>query len=180
LDETDEMNTMLYVTMKDKDAITRRYNATRRDWASFLKDRSLHEIAEVIERDDGDLDLPDDFTPWAPGVVIPSDHLLRQIGPHSRDWESTHPDVYRKILHGNKLLVRGCGKLWTVERQIDTVLAYRFGPLPVFTRTPEAAMRLAEYCHLPATQDEPYHASPRGVASCFRWVVSTPDGIRWC
>jgi hypothetical protein len=25
-------------------------------------------------------------------------------------------------------MVRGCGKLWTVERQTDEVLAYKFGP----------------------------------------------------
>jgi hypothetical protein len=134
----------------------------------------------VIERGDPDLDLPHDFVPWAPGVVIPSEYLLMQIGPHSRDWQETNHDVYRKSLHRNKLMVRGCGNLWTVERQIDEVPAYKFGPLPVFTRTPEAAMRLAEYCHLPATEAVPWHASTRGVAHCFRWVVSTPDGIEWC
>jgi hypothetical protein len=43
-----------------------------------------------------------------------------QIGPRGRDWQETkNLDVYREILYGNKLLVRGCGELWTVERQID-------------------------------------------------------------
>jgi hypothetical protein len=77
-------------------------------------------------------------------------------------------------------MVRGCGELWTVEREIDQVLVYKFGSLPVFTSTPDEAMQLAEYCHLPATEDEPWHASPRGVASSLRWAVSTPDGIQWC
>ncbi len=174
---------LTYQSLMDwhKDAITTRHNAVLRDWPTFLQERSPYEVAEVIERGDPDLDLPDDFAPWAPGVVIPSKHLLRQIGQHSRDWQETkNLDVYRKSLHGNKLMVRGCRKLWTVERQTDEVLAYKFGPLPVFTRTAEAAMRLAEYCHLPATKDEPWHASPRGVVSNLRWVVSTPDGIRWC
>ena len=54
----------------------------------------------------------------------------------------------------NAGLVRGCSDLWTVERQFAEVLAYKFGPLLVFTRTPEAAMRLAAYCHLPATEAE--------------------------
>jgi hypothetical protein len=39
-----------------------------RDWPAFLRNKS-HEIGEVIERDDPDLDLPHDFAPWAPGVV---------------------------------------------------------------------------------------------------------------
>ena len=163
-----------------KGAISERRNAVLRDWPAFLSNKSPHEIGEVIERGDPDLDLPDDFAPWAPGVVIPSEHLLKQIAPHGRDWQETNLDVYRKILHRNKLCVRGCGKLWTVEREIDELLAYGFGPLPVFTRTPDAAMRLAEYCHLPTTKDEPWHASPRGVAANLRWVVSTPDGIQWC
>ena len=44
-------------------------------------------------------------------------------------------------------MVRGCGGLWSVERELDEVLAYLFGPVPMFTRTRQAAMRLAEYCH---------------------------------
>jgi hypothetical protein len=161
-------------------AIIARRNAVRRNWPAFLKGRSPYKIGEVIERGDPDLDLPDDFAPWAPGVVVPSEHLLMQIEPRSRDWKETAPDVYNKFSHRNKLVVRGCGKLWTVERQTEEVLAHQFGPLPVFTRTPDAAMQLAEHCHLPATEAEPWHASPRGAASCFRWVVSTPDGVRWC
>ena len=161
-----------------KGRIDERRNAVLTDWAHFLKDRSPFVIAEVIER--SNTELPNDFTPWAPGIVTPSDYLLRAVGSRLGGWECTNPGVYRKILYGNKLLVRGCGEFWTIERQIETTLAYKFGPLPIFARTHDAAMQLAEYCHLPGTEDEPYHASPRGVASSLRWVVSTPDGVRWC
>jgi hypothetical protein len=155
-----------------KDAITARRNAVLRDWHSFVAGRSPFVISEVIERTN--TDLPDDFVPWAVGVVTPSAYLLEQVGPHWGPWECTAPDVYQALFCRNKLMVRGCGELWTVERQIDEVLVYSFGSLPVFTRTREAAMQLAEYCHalLP-------HGLG-GLAQALRWVVSTPDGIQWC
>jgi hypothetical protein len=162
-------------------AIAARRNALRRDWASFIKHRSPLKIAEVIERGDPDLDLPEDFAPWAPAVVIPSEHLLRKIEPRSEDWSCQNVDAYRLLLHRDNLLVRGCGRLWTIERDLDSVLAYEFGPLPVFTRTVDAAMSLAEYCQRSAAiHDPPWRQRPRGVASCFRWGLSAPDGVGFC
>jgi hypothetical protein len=67
-------------------------------------------------------------------------------------------------VRANQLCVRGCGEFWIIEREIDEVLVLKDGSLPIFTRTYQAAMRLAEYCH------------PHPPAGLY-WCVSTPDGI---
>ena len=70
--------------------------------------------------------------------------------------------------HRSHLRVRQCGQFWTVERTVDCVgemLAYPYGLLPIFTRTYQAAARLAEYCH----------RCPRGAASSLRWVFEDAD-----
>jgi hypothetical protein len=141
-------------------------------------------ISKVIER--SKTDLPDRFAPWAPAVVIASDYLLQAAGhrPRSRrpkGWIEGNPDVFTKGIDWNRLKVRACGELWTVERDCDEVLAFPFGPLPVFTETPGGAMRLAEYCH-PHPQEGECRSfpRPRGVASGLHWVARTPHGIMYC
>jgi hypothetical protein len=141
-------------------------------------------ISKVIERSKSD--LPSWFVPWAPAVVIASDYLLQATGhrPGShrpKGWSEGKPDVFTKAIYGNRLMVRGCGELWTVERACDEVLAFPFGPLPVFTETSQGAMRLAEYCH-PRAQEGEYRSfpRPRGTASGLHWIVATPNGIEWC
>ena len=141
-------------------------------------------ISKVIER--SKTDLPDEFAPWAPAVVIASDYLLAAAGhrPRSRrpkGWTETHPDVFRKETYWNRLMVRGCGELWSVERECEEVLAFPFGPLPVFAETLQGAMRLAEYCH-PHPQEGEYRSfpRPRGTASGLHWMPRTPDGIMYC
>src|SRR5438445_440700 len=83
-------------------------------------------------------------------------------------------DLLRKVKYSNRLMVRGCGSLWTVEREMDEVLVFPYGSLPVFTRTHRAAKYLAEYCQYPEPGEGSY-PPPRGVASGLRWIVSTPD-----
>jgi hypothetical protein len=164
--------------------IQERRNAILKMWPEFQKRPSTVLIAEVIER--SKTELPDCFVPWAPGVVIASDYLLRAAGhrPGSRrpdGWSPGKPDVFTKLIHGNRLMVRGCGEFWTVEREGDEALGFPFGPLPVFTRSPEAAMRLAEYCHPRAQEGEsPGFSRPREVASGLTWIVSDPPGIMYC
>jgi hypothetical protein len=170
--------------------IEERRNALRQCWPTFSKQHwpefakyppSL--IAEVIDREK--IEMSPDFCPWAPGLVVASDYLLEAAGycPGSRrpsGWKEGRPNVFTKVIYGNRLMVRGCGELWSVERQNDEALAFPFGPVPMFTRTREAAMRLAEYCHPKAQEGEyrPFPA-PRRVASSLRWVYSDPGGIMW-
>jgi hypothetical protein len=161
--------------------IEERRNAILKRWQRFQKQPPTVLIAEVIER--SKTELPDWFVPWAPGVVIASDYLLRAAGhrPGSRrpsGWSPGKPDVFTKVIYGNRLMVRGCGEFWTVEREIDETLGFPFGPMPVFTRTSEGAMRLAEYCHPRAQEGEKFcFPRPREVASGLTWIVSDPPGI---
>src|SRR6266436_2032608 len=135
--------------------LNERRNRVLRHWPAFLEDRAPRLISEVVER--SKTELPDDFVPWAPGAVIASDYLLRASGcrPGSRrpkGWSQREPDVFRKRVNGNTLTVSGCGEFWTIERENAEALAFIFGPLPVFTRTSQEAMRLAEYCQPRAQQ----------------------------
>jgi hypothetical protein len=159
-----------------------RRNIVLKDWPAFVIQPGSYLIAEFIEREIAD--LPSDFFPWAPGIVVASGDLLRTVGyrPRSRGpngWTLGQPDVFTKVIYGNRLLVRGCGEFWTVEREIDEALAFPHGPVPILTRTRQAAMRLAEYCHpKPREADYPF-PKPRGVTSSLRWIVSAPSGIMW-
>jgi hypothetical protein len=163
--------------------IEERRNAILKCWPALQEHPPTVLIAEVVER--SKTDMPDDFVPWAPGVVIASDYLLRAAGhrPGLRrpeGWSPGKPDVFTKVMYGNRLMVRGCGEFWTAERELDEVLAFPFGPLPVFTRTSQAAMRLAEYWHPCPQQSEGCFPRPREVASGLSWIVATPSGIEWC
>jgi hypothetical protein len=162
------------------DQIIERRNAVLKDWPAFLSAPLPRLIAEVVERSKNE--LPADFVQWAPTIALASDHLLR-LAQYRHGWRrpsgrsSGQPHVFTKVVNRNRLMVRGCGEFWTVEREIDEVLAFTFGLMPIFTRTPEAAMCLAEYCHpLGAGSFCPHPDHVPGVT----WVIWTPDGIRWC
>jgi hypothetical protein len=150
--------------------IIARRKAVSLHWQKFLREPPPHLIAEVVERDD--TEMPDRFVPWAPGVVVASDHLL--AAAHHRlgsrpplGWSQHKPRVFWKPARTNRLWVCGLGEFWTVEREIETVLVFAYGSMPIVTRSYQAAMRLAEYCH-----PQP--------APGLMWVVMTPDGINWC
>ena len=153
-----------------------------KSWPAFAGQPPLL-VGEVIDRDK--TEMPNDFCQWAPGLVIASDYLLRAAGycPGRRGpsgWKEGQPDVFTKVIYRNRLMVRGCGELWSVERENDEVLAFRFGPTPIFTHTRQAAMRLAEYCHPKPDKGEGPFPEPRGVASTLRWAASDPSGIHFC
>jgi hypothetical protein len=164
--------------------IQERRDAILKCLEGFRKHTPTVLISKVIER--SKTDLPNWFVPWAPAVVIASDYLLQAAGhrPGSRrpkGWSEGEPDVFTKRKYGNQLMVRGCGELWSVERHNHEVLAFPFGPLPVFTETCQGAMRLAEYCHPPAQEGEwGCFPRPRGTASGLHWVVATLSGIKYC
>ena len=164
--------------------IQERRDAILKCLEGFRKHTPTVLISKVIERSKAD--LPSWFVPWAPAVVIASDYLLQATGhrPGSRrpkGWFEGGPEVFAKDLYGNQLMVRGRGELWSVERHNHEVLAFPFGPLPVFTETCQGAMRLAEYCHPPAQEGESRcYPRPRGTASGLHWVAATPMGIKYC
>jgi hypothetical protein len=164
--------------------ITQRRITISQNWQAFLSQRSPYLVADVIER--SKTKLPDDFVPWAPGVVVASDYLLRAAsyrpgsGCPEAWYPAAEPGVFTKAMHRNRLKVHPCGEFWRIERAECEVLAYSFGSLPVVTRTAEAAMRLGEFCHPRPLEGENCHPCPRGLASCLRWVMSAPNGIFWC
>jgi hypothetical protein len=63
---------------------------------------------------------------------------------------------FKKIARDGKavLWVQRCGEFWIIERSLrvdadlvkDETLVFAFGPRPIWTRTLEEAMWLAEYC----------------------------------
>jgi hypothetical protein len=148
-----------------------RRNALMASWPSFVESPPSGFISEIVGRNKAD--LPNWFLGWAPGVAVASDDLLRRAGYHPGarrppGWApGKEPDVFtkgRSIF--DLLLVRGAGEYWTVERCEDEALAFEFGPTPIFTHTPEAAMYLAEFCQFA------YDPWPG-----LRWVVAQPHGI---
>lgn len=147
--------------------IRHRRRAVMRDWVPFQRDASPFLVAEIIERRKAC--LPDDLAPWAPAIVLAGDYLLRAANyrpgvRRSRGWRRDS-NVFLKFPEGHPYLrVRRCGRYWTVERTIKTqegeILVYSFGALPIFTRTYQAATRLADYCN----------PNTHGAAAGLRWV----------
>ena len=149
--------------------ITERQKSLSRDWQSFLKHRH-RSVANVAKRTWAR--LAPDFVPWAPAIVIASDYLLQSVGhtPTSgrpKGWRLQPSTGNYKC--GFELIVRKRGQYWTVEGNglYQCVLVFNFGSMPVCTRTPEAAMRLAEY----------FADNTRPLPHGLRWIRSTPDGI---
>jgi len=152
--------------------IIQRQNDVSKDWQSFLEHPVHRSIGEVIPRENTQPKA--DFVPWAPGVVIASDYLLRRSGhtPTSR-----RPPRWRKhrrwgYFMKGALIVRKRSDFWFVEMAGASVLVFRYGSMPVCTRTYQAAMRLAQYFLSLPTLPPPVHG--------LRWVLSKPDGILSC
>ena len=71
--------------------------------------------------------------------------------------------IFRMGTDAYILEVRRYGKLWGIERvdgPIHDVLAFTYGPTPIFFREQQAAMTLAKHCH----------PKPREEAQCMSWV----------
>jgi hypothetical protein len=117
----------------------------------------------IIDRDR--TALPSSYLPEAPGVLIASEDMLRAAGhaPHGhrpRGWTPLRPGVFR-ISIGNLvfLQVRQCGNArsdhWTIEVVHDPVvspewaeaLVCAFSGRPIWARTYQGAMRMAEHCY---------------------------------
>jgi hypothetical protein len=155
------------------------------DWQKFGTEVSPF-IDELMNRVEAD--LPHWFVPFAHGVFVASDALLRTAGhrdgmrqpPGWRQAIGNDADgVYVRHVdpvdpyNSRWLLVREClvQGLWMVERwtkrrrhgDADEILVHEFGSTPIFTRSCPAAMRLAMHCHL--------KAPPAGLC----WTPACPD-----
>jgi hypothetical protein len=146
------------------------------DWQNFKMEGQSPWIEQVMDRSEAR--LPDWFMPLARGVVIPSDALFHEVGYRQGTrrppgWIETSAGFYQWLISpGQILVVRRCdpARLWTVERwvtdakyEVDQVLVHNVGWTPVFTRSHQSAMRLANYCH------------ENGPPTDFSWVLGMPD-----
>jgi hypothetical protein len=151
---------------------------TREKWEEIKKKFPRHFIGEVVERQE--CCLPVWFVPFARGVAIASDWLLKAVRHYPgrslpRNWEEPAADCFLQVkvpkdIFDPKgvLLVRECGEtnLWTIERlglprqytDVDEVLVHQLGSTPIFTRCSQSAIRLAMYCQA------------YGALDGFRWI----------
>jgi hypothetical protein len=143
----------------------------------FLEQCGSAYVSEIIPRHRL---LPPNFVPWAPGVVVASQSLLDRCGcqadataPHG--WRRKRPDEFHKKANPYNLYVARCGDFWGIERENDWTLVFSFASMPVFTRTKEDAMRLAEACQTEWGNNRPQIRTVPPV----RWVPSEPGGIRY-
>jgi hypothetical protein len=154
------------------------------DWRKFCLDFPRHLIDQVIDREEAK--LPDWFVPSARGVALASEELLRAAGHRPgmyrpRNWHEWSAGCFVRWmgephLNGRRdfLLVRASdhNELWTIERcgaerrwEVDEALVSVIGCTPIFTRSYQAAMRLATFCH------------ERGVPG-LRWFKVAPENYK--
>jgi hypothetical protein len=115
---------------------------------------------EYVDR--GDTAIPEDYLPQAPGVMFANEDILNGAGylPGSsrpKGWSEHQPGCYRKRVGEHVLQVRQCGNSrsthWTIERVEPwadkgiEALVFPFGHVPIWARTRQAAIRLAEHCY---------------------------------
>jgi len=126
---------------------------------SAVNDAAPHLFDEVIDRKQ--LWLPSWYAPSAQGAVIAGKDILCATGciPGSRrpyDWyPGLNPGVFWRVAHDSqyRLWVRETEKFWAIERSLGhTIKSFALCSslagveMLIWTRTCEAAMRLAEYC----------------------------------
>jgi hypothetical protein len=105
-------------------------------------------------------EMPEWYLRSAQGVLIAAPDILSTSGHrpgtfHAAGW-CRGESGFRKVSRDGKsvLWVQPCGKFWIIERSIhldavymqDEALVSAFGARPIWTRTRQAAMQLAEHC----------------------------------
>jgi len=111
----------------------------------------------------GKTEMPANYLPSARGVMFAGEDLLKGTGqvPGSyrpRGWRRHQPGVYRKRVGNHLLQVRQCGDArsvhWTIERielwtdkGIEALVLTSGRGEPIWARSFQAAMRVAEHCH---------------------------------
>src|SRR4051812_3582771 len=111
-----------------------RQTAVSKDWGRFLRYPLLY-FGRVVNRKNAN--LPPDFVPWAPGIIMANDYLLRLAGYHPT---SGRPKGWRlQPSRGDyekgSSIIRKRGKFWTVEAFDQYVLVFTYGSMPICTRT---------------------------------------------
>ncbi len=117
-------------------------------------------------------EMPVNYLPEASCALIAGDAILNAIGYRTgsnrpRGWIKKNRHVFRKPTHDRQgfiLQVRRAGDFWTVEKisLYTYALVCAFSRWPIWTRTCQSAMRLADYC-------EPFPRPP--VAGCWLNVL---------
>jgi hypothetical protein len=105
-------------------------------------------------------EMPNWYLPSADGVLIAGEDMLGAVGyrsdvRHPAGWSRGASGFKKASRDGKSVLwVQPCGKFWIIERSIhldavymqDEALFSAFGARPIWTRTRQAAMQLAEHC----------------------------------
>ena len=103
-------------------------------------------------------EMPDYYLPTAPGVLIAGPDMLHAAGdvpgtPDPAGWTRGASGLMKPSRDGSRRLwVQPCGRFWIIERSAldvrahDEALVFAFVLLPIWTRTCNSAMRLAEFC----------------------------------
>ena len=127
--------------------------------SNLNSDAAASQLFEFLDRDA--IEMPADYLPAAPGVMFAGKDVLSAAGyaPGSnrpRGWHRHLPGDYRKPVGEHVLVVRQSGNArserWTIERVelcADKGLEALVCPVrraPIWARSYQAAMRVAEYC----------------------------------
>jgi hypothetical protein len=130
-------------------------------------------IEELIERTK--TEIPDSFVPSARAIAAIHNKLVSLAYPMATFGSNPPYRWVGSVRQGefvmigrdrDFLYVRRYGKLWSIERELiheklhHEVLAFAFGPTPIFHRRHQAAMVLAQHCH----------PKPRKEAQCACWI----------
>jgi hypothetical protein len=102
--------------------------------------------------------LPDQYLPDAPGVMIAGSTALKAAADycsrsdHRRGWLQKNQHTFRRALtDGDGILqVRQFGEFWALERfdpNHHYTLVFAFFGRPIWTRSSDAAMQMADYCY---------------------------------
>ena len=112
----------------------------------------------IIDR--AQTEMPNWYLPSADGALIAGEDMLDAVGHRSG---VRHPAGWSRGISGFKktardgttvLWVQQCGNFWIIERSLllhggymkDETLVFVSGSRPIWTRTRQAAMQLAEHC----------------------------------
>jgi hypothetical protein len=104
--------------------------------------------------------MPDYYMPSVKAVAIAGEDILQAIGhqPGAFDppgWSHDASGFKKGVREGRAVLcVQRCGRFWIIERVSkldggevrDEALMFALSPIPIWTRTRQSAMHLAEYC----------------------------------